>query len=1227
MSTLIVPIDVAALNVSVKDSSDTALTMMGPMADFSQLPQVPSGNGSYVTTPYLASQVTKPAQPGPLPAGIHLHWALPAGLTGGTPAADGALEFPAVPNRWLITRISAQGGTVTTSFVVLESDRQSAGFTSGTSPEDWAIPPVTVPLAPSTNTPNFAYLGGKFALPGWSESSATRFTPLTAVGFGEPCFASFYPNCSSVFGFFDAEANLTPGATITYHVAGWYDGTTAVDPIAGWLAENTAQQTLTGKPLPLPFGWTAPAGATPGGCLMSGVIGGIQWQPETPGTYAGGNALTLALGGSTVEALSTLLASLVANGSATEQAQAEILLDALQLQTLAQNGQVLGATANALHSAGFSALPAGSRWILDPAVSSPPPLPAALAGLLNQLNAAQAKLDLATAAAAADPGRLFDLWSRLLIASYETNGGKPLVPASDLAFLQGRIADLSATMTARQPGGAKNASAPVTVAQAGVTALQGQIATALAALTPANAYTLVQTGNGPRAYLPNDPVVVLSGADVYPIDRYTGGLSGASLDCRIDSGLVGGAAVAIGTASYKLTATDTVLAGLLPTLPSGVAVGGAATAAVAEAIFLAPAAAGFLAGRLAAQTTDPLPQSDVTTVQSALAATAPDFYAGSAALLGGTLTSGGVAVTYQGMPPDPILVSAFGTGNPWLPMLMRWSASLTPLANGTAADYPADLLTGQFTFPADGIDLSYSGANPPAGPAAKFGGINTLSGQAAASLSQAISAWLSGGSDAEVSTALADLAQHSLLAQSLSGFMQQALTRQTSLQLPVWDPFQAAQFGANGTYQALPGLVGFNNTSGPEPSGHFNPLVSGTLSLSELKLIDLFGRSIAYGGATQPSLTVLTGQSLAPPAGSAQAFLPPRLAQPTSLSVGWTAPGGGMETSGAATASPVLAILLPGRAAQELTIYSPAGQPLVLLSPGSAGLQILVAPGSGFAADAPLTTVLAGQPSALAGLVNALAAAPAQAAALLAAIAEAQATILPRASGQMAGLATYAGQPLVLAGLTLSCSLVGPAAIDQSWPALTAWSKAPAKPPTAAVEGMALPVGLGLASELNDGLVGYWPVTGGNPDFATFYAPAGPAGSGVALPQTGSLTLTADGTPVEVLLLLDPRGSVSVATGLLPAADVSLPAAQYTAAAGALSLALPVGPVPNGAGTTLGLPLPALPGGGEWVWMAPGSSGWSSQTVSDATQSPTLLPALPQSLVEGWLVLNPTNGG
>jgi len=268
---LVVPIDVQALCIGAKDTAAGAKTLL-PTADFSALPHRQNGTncqtGPYTSVAVLAAGGPLEGEQAFLP-GIHLHWALPDGLThapqGSDPTTPGA--FPAVPNRWLVTRIVLDTGNPAHPALkswVVESDRLS---TAQTTPAGLYQP--TVPLDPS-ESPGFRYIGkATDASVGWAEPGklavTDQFAPLTAVGYGEESFASFYPNCSTVFGHYDDLADLigyNPAtSTVAYHVAGWYG--------------NPADEPLAADPTGARFGWRIPQGAAPAATVLSGIIDDI----------------------------------------------------------------------------------------------------------------------------------------------------------------------------------------------------------------------------------------------------------------------------------------------------------------------------------------------------------------------------------------------------------------------------------------------------------------------------------------------------------------------------------------------------------------------------------------------------------------------------------------------------------------------------------------------------------------------------------------------------------------------------------------------------------------------------------------------------------------------------------------------------------------------------------------------------------------------------------------
>jgi|GEM_PF-2423111 len=234
-SILLVPIRIDALNLQV----DTPV--LSPKANFSLLPYVETnGQGQNLEdrnpeTAFISESITQhPFQDKNLilSKGIHLHWAMPDGLVH-QPNNQNVFpntnqSFPALPNRWLVSRKSA---TALEGFSwIVESDFLHPPNTDIALAQSY----VSVPLNPENNpSPPFRYMGRQLKLADWKAETASTVkeyeywedvwnSPLTAIGYGEPTFASFYPNCRSVFGFFD-ELNTIPASGTEYQVFGWYN--------------------------------------------------------------------------------------------------------------------------------------------------------------------------------------------------------------------------------------------------------------------------------------------------------------------------------------------------------------------------------------------------------------------------------------------------------------------------------------------------------------------------------------------------------------------------------------------------------------------------------------------------------------------------------------------------------------------------------------------------------------------------------------------------------------------------------------------------------------------------------------------------------------------------------------------------------------------------------------------------------------------------------------------
>ena len=160
----------------------------------------------------------------PLEAGLHLHFILPDAFTH---SGDGA-DYPAVPNRYIVTRIwRDQGaGTYQTKVFVVESD-----FISTDSAYEDSI---TIPYFSDPNPrKKWRYLGRCYPAGKRPSGEESYLDKLTALGPGDPMFAAYYPNCRSVFGFYDHLRDLpaAPLTELSYFVMGFFSSPEA-DPLS-----------------------------------------------------------------------------------------------------------------------------------------------------------------------------------------------------------------------------------------------------------------------------------------------------------------------------------------------------------------------------------------------------------------------------------------------------------------------------------------------------------------------------------------------------------------------------------------------------------------------------------------------------------------------------------------------------------------------------------------------------------------------------------------------------------------------------------------------------------------------------------------------------------------------------------------------------------------------------------------------------------------------------------
>ncbi len=144
-------------------------------------------------------------------AGIHLHWTLPSALTHGILYKE-ELDFPAVPNRWLVLRIHNEEDELKHKAWVVESDfTTKPGRTANwlTVDDDGGF--------------SFKRIGKAMAYEEWTEPDEER-AAITAIAPGNPAFSGYYKSCQNVFGFHDNLEKLDKSEeySFTYLLVGWY---------------------------------------------------------------------------------------------------------------------------------------------------------------------------------------------------------------------------------------------------------------------------------------------------------------------------------------------------------------------------------------------------------------------------------------------------------------------------------------------------------------------------------------------------------------------------------------------------------------------------------------------------------------------------------------------------------------------------------------------------------------------------------------------------------------------------------------------------------------------------------------------------------------------------------------------------------------------------------------------------------------------------------------------
>ena len=1013
-----------------------------------------------------------------------------------------------------------------------------------------------------------------------------------------------------MFSFIDTSAASLPENTkLAYLVAGWYanpqyDPLCAPADLAGFITRmESLHWTLAGVP---DLGqYTGPLA---GQVIVHGMVHTLAWQTATMPSGAAtqvpadvGTSVKVAIGNTSVEALSALVGA-TAGGQDIDLA----VLEALQYGALDALDAVGGRTlvADKARQARYGASPAGQAWEIraraaDGAAApdaAAPGLVAVHAAQLAALNRAQVAVDANLRKLASLQWTLYARWWKN--QNYNVLGLGPANPPPDMD----------------QIAAALDPAAPEYKALTGaIAALQQQIATAYASNSlPASldpgvveAYArtvlalppslVLQPRSAPRYWHPNDPVLLVSGIANPGDDTATDALPCRTLAQAVTGLVVNGKTVTADAAGAALP-----LPVANPDIPAPV------YALCKEAFLFDPANWDAIARNL--------------------------LMGGAQAADVGAAIAKGAWSDPASCAPLPLAMAAWT--QPWDPLFLEWRVKWFPTYAQQDASAPWLFKRAEWQF--NGDDYTWTGRALDASLMTGYSGRTVLSPHAVFNFENRLRDGIARSKAPQPKLEKLDALVQAIrscgvVSQRLSGLHDAFVTRSAR---QAWPPQGDTAALVQNQYQNAPDPTRGDKDDDYGPAmPTFFPQMGGFFVIDDLDVVDSFGQCISLlpanhnpTGGKASGFTPIRSRQLTPanPNIAVGDYTPAQfvqqafaLAQPAQLALRWVdAASDANEVGQVAGANPVCGWILPNHLDTALAIYDQQGELLGELRAnlGRATVAWYPAPDSAAPVTTPENIPNVLLRSVVTGLVAAQQQAPATFGNLVQVIDESLWLVDPLGGRADPDLAVLIGRPLAVLRLKVALECEGDLYTDQSWAGtFTANDNGVARTP--------FDLRLGSVALREDGLIGYY--TGaGCQTFNAVHCPAAiDTGTGYIKPIGGAagnyLQVTPDGAASFVTLLMDPRGSLHGATGILPVKEIALPNRFVETALGNMEVTFSVGALLTPAAA---IQVPRLAEqNGAWSWIRHTSpTAFAVGPVDFSTPNATL--SAPSMVIQdGWL--------
>jgi hypothetical protein len=1133
--------------------------------------------------------------------GMAVHWELPHILRQGWQGDCGGMQFPLVPNRWLVVRYSGPPSDRSAVAWLVQSDAlgNSTPITGGSPYID-----------PGADTMQPTWVGQVVGLSNWSEPNPPKLF-LTAVAPGNNMFAAFQPFCQSVFSIFDPLTGVADQDTLSYMVAGWYSDP-AKDIVGEWQSDGSSFQAFLDR-----AGWklAEPSSDDSTIGIYSGLSWGIQWDlngPAQNNTPPPGD-VQVSMGNTTTDALTALIA---AQAQGNQEIDPE-LLEALQYGLLPAYDQpdAQFELQQQIHQSWFGSGTGGYQWEIvnapvDSSTGDPPPLPSPEelqyeSQWLSALNLQQQAFDQAVLNLVDLQWNLYQTWWKYGFA--QSNGMTSPYPqgTTQAQFQQALDANDPTSLISRVHAQQQTVATFAATIPTGSTQqeLQSAILTYATDKNLPSTRELKQTALRPfqSAY---DPTLLMHGlrADdlLAPIKPLT---------CRFLSQLVTGFTWSGGTILLSQVAS------VVPTPPNMSVLPAQVVNLLQEFFLLDPTNATMIA-------------------QAALGSSEPQTIAAVAAGMQNTAGDIGIA-------PD---ISLKQWKQPWAPLVLLWDVVWYPIPhdNGTTPLWSFD--GNEYTWSGTGFDSN--------APTWEYQGAIFLTPQASFNFRAQIEKFILENPDVPGIEKLYEFIDQidgwDFLSQSLVGLTQMMALRDPAPNLsPAFNAqtyFSDQTFnsliGSSANYVPQPGIPQPPPFESWPPSG-FQNWRAGQFLIRRLFVIDRFGQSCeVVTSTTQTGFTPILAPSLVPQVPVLQQQperliqLPPRLLQPGRLNFDYVSCANDNQVLGIDPAvNPICGWLLHNYLDESIVAYDNAGSALgavwiITNSRNEQEVHWQAAPESPYLTIADLLNnpdlAHLGQ---MLGEIQTLG--PSAFQSLILTVDEAVWNIGGGETTGDFGLTLLAGRPVALLRVRLMFHTAGTAISDPSW----RFTFAPQTNPASTWQ---YPIRLGEAGQQQDGLIGYFKGS----DYTTLNAPNPPQGNPdpeyvVPVGTGAELTLPFDSaTPAYLTLLTDPRAVIHATTGILPVVTIAVPQHFVDAAFANMQVSFTIGPllsdlvVPQDPGPNdlpaLVLPRPSLKNG-TWSWRQFDGTAWAPYDVAQSVQTAQMSNVNP-ILREGLLQLSKALG-